>query len=466
PTRSKILLGNFRDSFFAESDRLRAIERIVGDRRGNWDYKETPSGAQEKADSAFQRAVEEAQRMIDQAGLDLSEALERLDEAEQQLQDIQQMIEDLDLTGVLKESEYYNGVRISDELGLEVVRSDGLVRTVLNATQGIAIQTRDSTTDDWLSVFFVNPFNRRLTFDGDILARNITLAGNVVAQNAMITGTLIGSAATLQSVDVRNANIINANIQQATITGTLNGVNGTFVGTLSGVRGTFDELETSWPGPWGLVGAITLMRDTDDFPLLRVSDGASERSVNIKPGYLYIGPYVRNPSEVSAFSGFIEFTATPDVRGVTTPRYYNHLYAEGNLRIEATAGVDIYGGLSVRNFGLSTDTIRGNTNTNRITFGSSNNMVLTSTDTYPHYGLILGQVMVKGLASATQQVQIRDRNDTAYRDLAVRDLIVNNMIYVSGTNTGYMHFRSTQTYGYLYCPGGNSYVRLASNGEV
>src|SRR5690606_24136952 len=111
-------------------------------------------------------------------------------------------------------------------------------------------------------------------------------------------------------------------------------------------------------------------------------------------------------------------------------------------------------------------TIRGNTNTNRITFGSSNNMILTSTDTYPHYGLILGQVMVKGLASATQQVQIRDRNDTAYRDLAVRDLIVNNMIYVSGTNTGYMHFRSTQTYGYLYCPGGNSYVRLASNGEV
>src|SRR5690606_7545243 len=129
-------------------------------------------------------------------------------------------------------------------------------------------------------------------------------------------------------------------------------------------------------------------------------------------------------------------------------------------------GVDIYGGLSVKDFGLSTDTIRGNTNTNRITFGSSNNMILTSTDTYPHYGLILGQVMVKGLASATQQVQIRDRNDTAFRDLSLRDLYVNNRIYVTGTSTNVMHLQSTTTYGYVYCPGGTSYIRLANNGEI
>src|SRR5690606_33882342 len=80
---------------------------------------------------------------------------------------------------------------------------------------------------------------QRLTLDGDILARNITLAGSVYAQDAVITGTIVGSGATFQQVDIADANIINANIQDATITGTLNGVNGTFTGELIGVTGSF-----------------------------------------------------------------------------------------------------------------------------------------------------------------------------------------------------------------------------------
>src|SRR5690606_8674528 len=137
------------------------------------------------------------------------------------------------------ESEYYNGVQISDALGLEAVRSDELVRTILNATHGIAIQRRDSTSEDWTNVFYVDANTQRLTLDGDILARNITLAGNVYAQDAVITGTIVGSGATFQQVDIAEANIINANIQDATITGTLNGVNGTFTGELIGVTGVF-----------------------------------------------------------------------------------------------------------------------------------------------------------------------------------------------------------------------------------
>src|SRR5690606_26417117 len=234
PSRSRVLLDNFRDSFFAENERLRSIERIINDRRGHWDYKETPEGAQEKADNAFQRTTEEAERMIEEAELGLSEALERLDEAEQTIQDIQQQLDDLDLSGVLYESEYYNGVQISDALGLEAVRSDELVRTILNATHGIAIQRRDSTSEDWTNVFYVDANTQRLTLDGDILARNLTLAGNVNAQNAVITGTLIGSQAVLLEVDIEDADIIDANIQNATITGTLVGVDGTFVGTLNG----------------------------------------------------------------------------------------------------------------------------------------------------------------------------------------------------------------------------------------
>src|SRR5690606_32417341 len=239
PSRSRVLLDNFRDSFFAENERLRSIERIINDRRGNWDYKETPEGAQEKADDAFQRAIEEAERMIEEAELDLSEALERLDESEQTIQDIQQQLDDIDLSGVLYESEYYNGVQISDTLGLEAVRSDDLVRTILNATHGIAIQRRDSTSEDWTNVFYVDANTQRLTLDGDILARNITLAGSVYAQDAVITGTIIGSGATFQQVDIEDADIIDANIQNATITGTLVGVDGTFTGELIGVSGVF-----------------------------------------------------------------------------------------------------------------------------------------------------------------------------------------------------------------------------------
>src|SRR5690606_40090309 len=109
---------------------------------------------------------------------------------------------------VLYESEYYNGVQISDALGLEAVRSDELVRTILNATHGIAIQRRDSTSEDWTNVFYVDANTQRLTLDGDILARNLTLAGNVNAQNAVITGTLIGSQAVLLEVDIEDADII------------------------------------------------------------------------------------------------------------------------------------------------------------------------------------------------------------------------------------------------------------------
>ncbi len=53
PEKSRVLLGNFRESFFAESERIRSVERIVSDRMGNWDHKETPAGAQEKIDKAI-----------------------------------------------------------------------------------------------------------------------------------------------------------------------------------------------------------------------------------------------------------------------------------------------------------------------------------------------------------------------------------------------------------------------------
>ncbi|MFE5278888.1 hypothetical protein, partial [Bacillus cereus] len=55
---------------------------------------------------------------------------------------------------VVKKDTLYNGVKISAENGLEVFRSDGKVRTVLNATEGIKIES--DTGEGLQEVFFVD----------------------------------------------------------------------------------------------------------------------------------------------------------------------------------------------------------------------------------------------------------------------------------------------------------------------
>jgi phage minor structural protein len=61
----------------------------------------------------------------------------------------------------------YNGISIGNQNGFEVIRSDGLVRVVMNATGGIQIQRRASTTDAWTDVFFVDT-NGNLKLVGNI----------------------------------------------------------------------------------------------------------------------------------------------------------------------------------------------------------------------------------------------------------------------------------------------------------
>lgn len=56
---------------------------------------------------------------------------------------------------VVKKDTLYNGVKISAENGLEVFRSDGKVRTLLNATEGIKIYSKEHTismTDDGILI--------------------------------------------------------------------------------------------------------------------------------------------------------------------------------------------------------------------------------------------------------------------------------------------------------------------------
>lgn len=285
------------------------------------------------------------------------------------------------------------------------------------------------------------------SFTGEITATRAYFTGSINAQNATITGTLIGSAATLQSVDIRNANIINANIQQATITGTLVGVDGTFTGELLGATGTF----------LGSVRTTSLIAYND------VWIGSTDPDL-FNPR---IRMYTTSPDQYSSIVVIPWTTETAELHAMYISVYGYESYPNFGHGVIHLTG---HTGQKVRvqvNGALGADWIQGYSDgVNTIKFGSSDRMMLTATDSYPHFGLVLGQVMIKGLDGSVQQVQIRNRNDTDYRDLSARDIIANNTIYVSGPNTGYMHFRSTGTYGYLYCPGGDSYIRLADNGEI
>lgn len=66
---------------------------------------------------------------------------------------------------VVKKDTLYNGVKISAENGLEVFRSDGKVRTVLNATEGIKIES--DSGEGLKEVFFVDT-------DGNLKAVRLT----------------------------------------------------------------------------------------------------------------------------------------------------------------------------------------------------------------------------------------------------------------------------------------------------
>lgn len=66
-----------------------------------------------------------------------------------------------------------NGIRITPEEGLLVTRSDDLVRTALNATDGIKVQKRNSASDSWSDVFYVDT-NGKLTAE-ELVAKNIKI---------------------------------------------------------------------------------------------------------------------------------------------------------------------------------------------------------------------------------------------------------------------------------------------------
>lgn len=70
-------------------------------------------------------------------------------------EDISDTITRLQQTTVVK-GNIYNGCSISPENGFEAIRSDNQVRTIMNATSGIAIQKGDGSGNNWQNMFYVD----------------------------------------------------------------------------------------------------------------------------------------------------------------------------------------------------------------------------------------------------------------------------------------------------------------------
>lgn len=140
-------------------------------------------------------------------------------------------IKSIQTTQVSKDS-IYNGTSIGPENGFVAERSDSLVKTTMNATNGIEIDLRASTTASYTPVFYV-------TVDTAAGTANLYLAGN-----AILTGEVaIGSGNNIFKADSNGIYLGNATFASApfrvTMTGALTATAATITGTINATAGSF-----------------------------------------------------------------------------------------------------------------------------------------------------------------------------------------------------------------------------------
>lgn len=172
PKLSKVTLGHFRAKLDTD-ERVSDLESDYNDNKGKWDKQ--PEKVKNQLQADIDAVLEEAQKKIDEAEEELKEALERIEDTKIDLEDAEDAIKN-----AIDRPQDYEGY-----------------------------------------------------FDGDIAARSITLWDEVISENARFTGTVQGNNLTFLRGDFEKVNVIDANIENATITGELNGVTGNFVGTVT-----------------------------------------------------------------------------------------------------------------------------------------------------------------------------------------------------------------------------------------
>ncbi|PWA11075.1 hypothetical protein DCC39_10275 [Pueribacillus theae] len=160
------------------------------------------------------------------------------------------------------QTDRYNGVSITKSDGFLALRDDELVETVVNATVGIAIQTRSSVNDPWKAKLYADTsgnlhldgtlvaadgiFTGSLqgvdgTFTGTLQAANGSFTGNLLAASGTFTGELLAASGSFSGNLLAASGTFSGDLQAAggSFTGELRAASGTFAGTLQAVDGVF-----------------------------------------------------------------------------------------------------------------------------------------------------------------------------------------------------------------------------------
>lgn len=142
--------SNYMTSLSTLSTRFEQAIDFIGQQKADKAQQNAENHADQVASDAENNAKQYAQQVSDQAYQDA------VNDAEQYADD----------NAVMK-GQTYNGISITNTDGFLSVRNDQLVRTVQNATQGIVIQRRASTSQAWQDVFFADS-QGNVKFSGEL----------------------------------------------------------------------------------------------------------------------------------------------------------------------------------------------------------------------------------------------------------------------------------------------------------
>lgn len=179
PTKNKVALGEYQELKIKRFDSISAIQRIIRDKQTKitaqpnepsdpknnpyWINTSRTPNVLMRFDNENSKYVKASPTEAVEVGAETPEgAKEKADEALENSKDYTN-------NNTLIKNQYYNGLYWNDLDGLIVEREDGMVRSVFNATTGIAVQVLDGT--DWTDVFFIDT-NGRLKLAGDVTSEN------------------------------------------------------------------------------------------------------------------------------------------------------------------------------------------------------------------------------------------------------------------------------------------------------
>lgn len=143
---------------------------------------------------------------------------------------IEDTIANMAKTTVVKDSTY-NGVKIGPEHGFEAIRSDGKARTVMNATEGIKIQSGNGF-GSWKDKFYADLFG------------NLILAGIIYAEGGVIGGWTIEEGKLSGNGEISGGKVTGSTISGGTIVGALVTA-ATIIGSLIKTASTGQRVELS-----------------------------------------------------------------------------------------------------------------------------------------------------------------------------------------------------------------------------